>query len=179
MSKWIAESLSHSLGVGLLHCRGMSPRLQLHAGAGMPPVWLERGKCLEPAMLNETLIAIVDDDELYRESMRKLVTSMGYAVEAFPSAADFLTSCALPQTGCLIADVHMPGMSGIQLHKHLIESGYAIPTIVVTAYPDEIVRDRALKDGIVCYLAKPVDDRHLEQCLHSALQPATSIGDNS
>lgn len=145
----------------------------------MPPVWLERGKCLEPAMLNETLIAVVDDDQLYRESMQKLVTSMGYTVESFPSAADFLASSALPLTGCLIADVHMPGMSGVQLHKHLIDSGCAIPTILVTAYPDDAVRDRALKDGVACYLAKPVDDHHLEQCLHWALQPGTSTGDNS
>jgi len=140
---------------------------------------VEPGKCLEPAMLNRTLISIVDDDRLYRESMRKLVALMGYTVEAFPSAADFLTSRFLRETTCLIADVHMPGMTGVELHRHLVDAGYAIPTILVTAYPDEDVRDRALKDGIVCYLSKPVDDDYLERCLRSALQPGTPIEDNS
>ena len=130
-------------------------------------------------MLNRTLISIVDDDQLYRESMRKLVALMGYTVEAFPSAADFLASPFLPETTCLIADVHMPGMTGVELHRHLVDAGYAIPTILVTAYPDEVVRDQALKDGVVCYLSKPVDDNHLERCLRSALQPDTPVEENS
>jgi FixJ family two-component response regulator len=134
---------------------------------------------MEPAMLNRTLISIVDDDRLYRESMRKLVVLMGYTVEAFPSAADFLASPFLPETTCLIADVHMPGMTGVELHRHLVDAGYAIPTILITAYPDEVVRDRALEDGIVCYLGKPVDDDYLERCLRSALEPGTPIEDNS
>jgi FixJ family two-component response regulator len=135
--------------------------------------------CPEAAMLNRTLISIVDDDQPYRESMRKLVVLMGYTVEAFPSAADFLASRFLPETTCLIADVHMPGMTGVELHRHLVDAGYAIPTILVTAYPDEIVRDRALRDGVVCYLSKPVDDDYLDRCLRSALQPGTPIEDNS
>ena len=130
-------------------------------------------------MLNSRLISIVDDDEPFRESMRKLVMLLGYTVEAFPSAADFLASRHLPETACLVADVHMPGMTGIELHRHLVEAGYAIPTILVTAYPDEVVRDRALKDGAVCYLSKPVDDNHLERCLRSALQPDTPVEENS
>jgi FixJ family two-component response regulator len=130
-------------------------------------------------MLNRTLIAIVDDDQPYRESMRKLIMLLGYTVEAFPSAADFLASHHLPETACLVADVHMPGMTGLDLHRHLVDAGYAIPTILVTAYPDDVVRDRALKAGIVCYLGKPVDDDYLERCLRSALQPGTPIEDNS
>jgi len=130
-------------------------------------------------MLNSRLISIVDDDQPFRESMRKLVMLLGYTVEAFSSAADFLASRLLPETACLIADVNMPGMTGIELHRHLVDAGYAIPTILVTAYPDEVVRDRALKDGIVCYLSKPVDDNHLERCLRSALQPDTLVEENS
>ena len=130
-------------------------------------------------MLNRTLISIVDDDQPYRESIRKLILLLGYTVEAFPSAADFLASRALPETACLVTDVNMPGMSGVELHRHLVDAGYAIPTILVTAYPDEVVRDQALKDGVVCYLSKPVDDDYLERCLRSALQPGTPIEDNS
>jgi FixJ family two-component response regulator len=130
-------------------------------------------------MSNRTLISIVDDDGPFRESMRTLVALLGYTVEAFPSPADFLASRLLPETACLIADVHMPGMSGVELHRHLVDAGYAIPTILLTAYPDEVVRDRAIKDGVVCYLSKPVDDDYLERCLRSALQPGTPIEENS
>ena len=124
---------------------------------------------MEAEMPKRTLISIVEDDQPFRESMRKLMTLLGYTVEAFPSAADFLASPLSPETACLVADVHMPGMTGVELHRHLVDAGYAIPTILVTAYPDEVVRDRALKDGVVCYLSKPVDDDHLERCLRSAL----------
>jgi FixJ family two-component response regulator len=130
-------------------------------------------------MLNRTHISIVDDDQPFRESMRKLVMLFGYTVEAFPSAADFLASRLLSETACLIADVHMPGMTGVELHRQLVDRGYAIPTILLTAYPEEAVRDRALKDGVVCYLSKPVDDDHLERCLRSVLRPSTPVEDNS
>ena len=120
-------------------------------------------------MSNHTLISIVDDDPLFRESMRKLVTLLGYRVEEFSSAADLLASRLLPETACLVTDVHMPGMTGVELHGRLTKLGYAIPTILVTAYPDKDVRDRALKDGVICYLSKPLDDEDLDRCLHSAL----------
>ena len=121
-------------------------------------------------MVKRKLISVVEDDQPFRESMRKLMTVLGYTVEAFPSAADFLASPLLPATGCLVTDVQMHGMSGIELHKHLVDTGQVIPTILVTAYPDETARNRALKDGVVCYLSKPVDDEHLERCLRSALE---------
>jgi FixJ family two-component response regulator len=130
-------------------------------------------------MLNSKLVSIVDDDKPFRESMRRVVMLLGYTVEEFASAADFLRSLHLPHTACLVADVHMPGMTGVELHRRLVDAGYAIPTILVTAYPDEVVRDRALKDGVVCYLSKPVDDDYLERCLRSALQPGTPIEENS
>ncbi|WP_244485174.1 response regulator transcription factor [Bradyrhizobium tropiciagri] len=125
------------------------------------------------------MISIVDDDQPFRESMRKLVMLLGYTVEAFPSAADFLASHLLAETSCLIADVNMPGMTGFELHSHLLDAGHAIPTILITAYPDEVARDRALKNGVIYYLSKPLDDNHLERCLRSALQPDTPIEDNS
>ena len=94
--------------------------------------------------------------------------SLGYNVEAFPSAANFLASPRLIETTCLVADVHMPAMTGVELYKHLIEAGYTIPTILVTAYPDDVERARALNDGVVCYLRKPVDEQHLIRCLRGS-----------
>jgi FixJ family two-component response regulator len=105
--------------------------------------------------------------------------SLGYSVEAFPSAADFLASPRLIETTCLIADVHMPAMTGIELYRHLIEAGYAIPTILVTAYPDDVDRARALNDGVVCYLRKPVDEQHLIRCLRAALESGEPGEENS
>jgi len=118
------------------------------------------------------LVSIVEDDQFFRESMRRLMRSLGYRVEVFPSAADFLASPRVAETGCLIADIQMPGMSGVELYRHLINAGYAIPTILMTAYPDEDVRARALKDGVVCYLEKPVDHDDLLRCLRAVLHSA-------
>jgi len=115
------------------------------------------------------LVSIVEDDQFFRESMKRLMRSLGYAVEVFPSAADFLASPRLVETACLIADVQMPAMTGVELHRRLIEMGHAIPTILVTAYPDNDVRARALNDGVVGYLRKPVDEKHLMRCLRAAL----------
>jgi len=126
-------------------------------------------------MSNRTLISIVDDDQLFRESMRKLVTLLGFTVEAFSSAADLLASPLLSEIACVVTDVHMPGMTGVELHGRLIKSGYAIPTIFITAYPDEVVREQALRSGVICYLSKPVDDLELERCLCMALDHGTPI----
>jgi FixJ family two-component response regulator len=130
-------------------------------------------------MQRRTLISIVEDDQPFRESMQKLITSLGYTVEAFPSAANFLASPLLAETACLVADVQMPGMSGVELHRKLLDTGYEIPTILVTAYPDEVIRNRALQNGVLCYLRKPVDDDRLERCLRSALQPGEPSERNS
>jgi FixJ family two-component response regulator len=130
-------------------------------------------------MAKPTLISVVEDDEPFRESMRKLMTALGYTVKVFPSATDFLASPLLTATACLISDVQMPGMTGVELHRHLIRAGHMIPTILVTAYPDDMTRNRALLDGVVCYLSKPVDDEHLERCLRSALEEGTPHQENS
>jgi FixJ family two-component response regulator len=130
-------------------------------------------------MKKSVLISIVEDDQLFRESMRKLMTVLGYTVESFPSAAHFLESPLLAETACLVADVHMPGITGLELHRQLVDAGHAIPTILVTAYPNEIVRSRAFKDGVICYLSKPVDDDHLERCLRAALRSNKPCDENS
>jgi len=122
-------------------------------------------------MPKASLISVVEDDQFFRESMRRLMRSLGYDAATFPAAADFLASPRLTQTACLIADVHMPGMTGLELYEHLIKLGHKIPTILMTAYPDDIDHARAIDGGVVCYLRKPFDERHLMRCLRAALQP--------
>jgi FixJ family two-component response regulator len=121
-------------------------------------------------MPKRSLVSVVEDDQFFRESMRRLMRSLGHRVEAFASAADFLASPYLAETACLIADVNMPAMTGVELYRRLVDSGHAIPTILVTAYADDDVESRAMKDGVICYLRKPVDEKHLKQCLLEALQ---------
>ena len=128
-------------------------------------------------MPKRSLVSVVEDDQFFRESMRRLMRSLGYRVEAFASAADFLASPRLDETACLIADVNMPVMTGVELYRQLVDSGQAIPTILVTAYADDDVESRALRDGVLCYLRKPVDEKHLEQCLLAALRRGERPGD--
>lgn len=126
-----------------------------------------------------SLVSVVEDDQFFRESMRRLMRSLGYDVAVFPSAADFLASPRLDETACLIADINMPGMTGLELHEHFVVAGYVIPTILVTAYPDDLDQARALKDGVVCYLCKPFDEQHLIRCLREALQSGRPSDENS
>jgi FixJ family two-component response regulator len=129
--------------------------------------------------MKKQLVSVVDDDQFCRESMGRLMRSLGYTVEAFSSAADFLASPRLAETACLIADVHMPAMTGIELYRHLIDAGRSIPTILVTAYPNDVDRTRALNDGVVCYLRKPVDEKDLIGCLRAALTSGESTEEDS
>jgi FixJ family two-component response regulator len=98
--------------------------------------------------------------------------SLGFEVEAFSSAESFLGSRLLENTSCLIADVQMPTMNGIDLHQQLVAAGRAIPVILITAYPDDNVRARALAAGVVCYLSKTFDDEALLGFVRSALAHA-------
>ena len=107
------------------------------------------------------LISVVDDDHSFRDSMRRLLRSHGYPVAVFPSAAEFLASAQAAATACLVADVHMPAMTGVELYRQLIATGHAIPTILVTAYPDHRVQERMLASGVECYLGKPLEEAHL------------------
>ena len=130
-------------------------------------------------MPKTSLVSIVEDDQFFRESIKRLLRSQGYSVEAFPSAADFLASPRLKETAVLIADVNMPAMTGIELYRHFIDTGHSIPTILVTAYPNDADRARALDDGVVCYLRKPVNDAHLIRCLREALNSDEPSEENS
>jgi FixJ family two-component response regulator len=122
---------------------------------------------------DEPLIAIVDDDESVRVAMGGMVESFGYAPVTFESANDFLKSDKLPDASCLILDVQMPGMSGLELHSQLMASGRRIPTIFVTAFPDKRVRDRAMRAGGVCFLSKPFGRNDLLGCIEAALGKQT------
>jgi FixJ family two-component response regulator len=118
------------------------------------------------------LISIVDDDELIRDAATGLIKSLGYNAVAFASAEDFLSSRQLLQTACLIADINMPEMSGLDLHRQLSASGKPIPTVLITAYPDDGVRKRALSAGVIGYLTKPFEEDDLLACVRSALTRA-------
>jgi FixJ family two-component response regulator len=118
---------------------------------------------------NKPLISIVDDDESVREATKGLMRAVGFLADSFASAEDFLKFDRLRSTGCLIADVQMPQMSGLELHRRLVASGFSIPTILITAYPDEGGRERALKAGVIGYLAKPFTTDDLLACINAAL----------
>ena len=121
-------------------------------------------------MPKQPVISIVDDDHSVREAVMDLMSSLGFAAEAFPSAGTFLTSDAVRSTSCLIADVQMPGMSGLELRRRLAASGNAIPTILITAYPDDTVRAHAHEAGVIGYLTKPFSDDELIGCIDLALE---------
>ena len=125
---------------------------------------------LEVSTNSNALISIIDDDESVREAVEGLIESLGFRVNAFSCARDFLASPSVAHTSCMIADVHMPHMSGLELHQCLAEQGRDIPTILITAYPNESVRDRALAAGVISYLIKPFDNDALIECVRSILQ---------
>jgi FixJ family two-component response regulator len=113
-------------------------------------------------------IAVVEDDESVREATIGLLRSHGFIAKGFPSADAFLKSNRIRITSCLIADVQMPHMSGLALYGNLVAVGTPIPTILITAYPDDNVRTRALNAGVTGYLAKPFSEKDLLDCINSA-----------
>ena len=116
------------------------------------------------------LIAIVDDDASMRDTTKDLLESAGFSAASFDRAASLLAYERLDEVACLIADMRMPEMTGLELHQRLVASLRAIPTILMTAYPDERVRAQALKARVVCYLAKPFAAEELLTCVRSAIQ---------
>jgi FixJ family two-component response regulator len=115
------------------------------------------------------LISIVDDDESIREAVEARMKSLGFHAQTFSSAVDFLASPGIANTSCVISDINMPHMTGVELYKNLVDLGYEIPTILITAYPNDEVRASALADGVKCYLVKPFDDEELVRCVRYAL----------
>jgi FixJ family two-component response regulator len=122
--------------------------------------------------MSHVLIAIVDDDESVRDAVRKLVRSVGYHASTFGSAHEYLNSEQVHDTSCLITDVQMPGLSGIELQDRLIARGHRIPTIFITGHPDESVRARAMKAGAVSFLIKPFSPAYFVGCIDKALKAA-------
>ena len=118
------------------------------------------------------MIAIVDDDEPVRVAMKSFVRSLGYHASTFGSAEEFLNSEQVDDTSFLITDLHMPGLSGLDLQDRLLAQGHHIPIIFLTAYPEENVRIRAMKAGAVGFLSKPCNDDHLLGCIKKALKAA-------
>lgn len=121
-------------------------------------------------MVKSPLVSIVDDDLSVREATTSLLESHGYDTAAFASAEEFLGSERLRDTSCLVTDVRMPGVSGVDLQRRLLNAGHRIPTIFMTAYPEEHMRAAALDGGALAFLSKPVSEERLISCLEGALE---------
>jgi FixJ family two-component response regulator len=119
----------------------------------------------------KAVVSIVDDDLSVCEGLMDLLGSMGFAAEAFQRPDEFLKSKRVDETDCLIADVQMPGMTGIELHDRLMRSGKTIPTILITAFPKDADRAYALRTGVKCYLSKPFNEVDLLACIKSGIEP--------
>jgi FixJ family two-component response regulator len=116
------------------------------------------------------VISIIDDDESVRGATRSLVRSLGFTAHTFASAEDFLQSPRVNDSSCVITDVQMPGLSGVELQSRLLAQGCRIPIIFITAFPDENVEARAMKAGAICFLSKPFDGSTLIKYLDVALK---------
>jgi FixJ family two-component response regulator len=124
----------------------------------------------------EPLISIIDDDESVRAALQRILASNGLEAAAFASAEQFLASDQVSHAACLIADVRMPGLSGLQLHQRLLADGRQIPTILITGCPTEADRDAALAAGVVAYLPKPFSERALLDDVAAALSRSARNG---
>jgi FixJ family two-component response regulator len=123
-------------------------------------------------MANGPLVAIVDDDESMRDTTKDLLESAGFSAVVFSGAAGLLKFARLKEVSCLISDMRMPKMTGLELYQHLIASNRAIPTILMTAYPDERTQAQAIQAKILCYLIKPFAAEDLLACVRAATRPA-------
>lgn len=121
-------------------------------------------------MSTPSVISVVDDDASVRAATNNFLRSRGYVVHTFASAEELLGSPHLVETACVIADVQMPAMNGLELLANMRTQGHDAPFIFITAFPDEAIRDRALEAGAVCFLAKPFAALKLIACLETALE---------
>jgi FixJ family two-component response regulator len=119
--------------------------------------------------VEDAIISVVDDDASLRTATVRLLKSMGFAAHAFASAQEYLLSPRLHDTTCLIADVEMPGMSGIKLQEHLISHGHTTSMIFITAFAEERLRQQTMNAGAICFLSKPFDESRLLECVEQAL----------
>ena len=118
------------------------------------------------------VISVVDDDASVRLATLDLLNSAGFPCEAFASGKEYFCSGHAPQTECLILDLNMLGMDGLEVQRQVVQSGIGIPIIFITAFPEDRTREQALRAGAVCYLAKPYSDDELLACLERALRQA-------
>ena len=120
-------------------------------------------------MIERPLVAVVDDDKSLRNATRDLLKSAGFSAATFEDAESFLGSTSRASTACLVADMRMPGMTGLELYQALVASGERIPTVIITAHPEEHAQSRARDAGITCYLSKPFAPDDLLECVREAL----------
>ncbi|HEX3506709.1 MAG TPA: response regulator [Xanthobacteraceae bacterium] len=120
--------------------------------------------------MNSALISIIDDDRSVREAIQGLIRSLGYATAAFESAEEYLDSGRIDDTACIITDLQMPGLSGIDLQRRLLADGHDTPIIFVTAFPSDRLRRHALDAGAFGFLSKPFNEASLIACIDKALQ---------
>jgi FixJ family two-component response regulator len=117
-----------------------------------------------------SLISVVDDDDSLRNSLNNLLRSVGYRTEGFSSAEEFLNSNHLNHTDCLILDVRMPAMNGLDLQRHLVSANSKVPIVFITSHGDDEARSRALEAGAVAFLYKPCREEALLEAIDSALR---------
>ena len=120
-------------------------------------------------MAERPLVVIVDDDQSLRNATRDLLKAAGFSTATFEDAESFLGSASRASAACLVADMRMPGMTGLELYQALVASGDSVPTVIITAHPDELTQSRARDAGITCYLSKPFAPDDLLECVGEAL----------
>jgi FixJ family two-component response regulator len=120
------------------------------------------------------LVAIVDDDESIRHATRDLLRAAGFSTATYEDAESFLGSESRASAACVVADIRMPGMTGLELFQALVASGHGIPTVIITAHPEDVTQSRARQAGITCYLSKPFAPDELLECVRKAVAKSQS-----
>jgi FixJ family two-component response regulator len=161
--------LNESPGATFLFLFRVAPILKSNRRLVYSPTFYGHQRPSGAKAIRQPLVAVVDDDESVRESLPDLLKGFGFAVVAFSSADEFLVSDSVNRTICLVLDIAMPGMSGLDLQKELTSRGYKIPIVFITAQRDEFVRKQVLEQGAVDILLKPFSDIALREALSKAM----------